>query len=174
MPKHYYHVSEWKSPVYASCWTNFLCEHLWYFIHVKAARTCECLDCPSVIVLLPVCYMGYVRVNPSKRPAITREWLHYAIKKSKPTTVLFFKLGWSWLGFVEHLFIIFGICGMTESRLSPCWEVPSSPGGPFDWSCAQLLLCGTDPKPTPHELIAWHIILLAEVEACTCVWLVDK
>lgn len=75
---------------------------------------------------------------------------------------------------MEHLFIIFGICGMTESNLSPCCDVPSSPGGPFDGSCAQLLLCGTDPKLTPHELIAWHIMLLAEVEAHTCVGLVDK
>lgn len=173
MPKHYYHISGWN-PVYVACWTNFLCEHLVVFYSCEGCKNLNIQIGASVIVLLCLCCMGYVRVNPFKWPRITCEWLNYTIRKSKLPTVLFLKLGWIWIVFVERLFIIFGICGMTESHLSPCWDVPSSPGGPFDWSCAQLLLCGTDPKPTPHELIAWHNILLAELEAHTCVWLVDK
>lgn len=107
--------------------------------------------------------------------------LFHEERKTTTTTVCFFlifvvvfKLGWNWLAFVEHLFIVFGFYRMTESPLYPCWDVPSSPGGLFDWSCAQLLLSGADPKPTPHELTAWHVILLAEVGAHTCAWLVDK
>lgn len=43
------------------------------------------------------------------------------MRKYKITTVFLEKtvLGWNWQDFVEHLFIIFGFCVVTESHLDP-------------------------------------------------------